>query len=144
MRPAPTTARRGLLAAAAMLVVACGSETPQVQQAAASPLTAGTVAFKQTGDAAVTIDQASITYKLDDARLLVVTLNLYSAAPTAQTVNVRASLFDKSGRLIGDATGSDINVTPNPAAPVILSGPHPNGTIASATFEVHLVPSPTP
>jgi hypothetical protein len=144
MRPAPTTVLRGLLATAAMLVVACGSDTPHVQQAVASPLTEGSVGFKQTGDAAAAIDRSSITYRLDDARLLVVTLNLRSTATTAQTIGVRASLYDKSGKLIGDATGGELNVQPNATVQVILSGPHPNGTVASATFEVHQGVSTTP
>jgi hypothetical protein len=144
MTPAPTTVLRAFVAAAAMLVVACGSETPHVQQAAAAPLTTSSVAFRQTGDAPAAIDGSSITYRLDDARLLVVTLNLHSAAHTPQTVGVTASLFDKNGRLVGDATGGDINVQPNATVQVILSGPHPNGTIASATYEVHLVASANP
>jgi len=144
MRPATTTVRRGVLAAAAMLVVACGSDTPHVQQTGASALTESSVGFKQTGDAAATIDPSSPTYRLDDARLLVVTLNLRSSARSAQTVGVRASLYDKAGRLVGDATGGDVNVPPGSSLAVILSGPHPNGTIASATFEVHLAPASTP
>ena len=144
MRPAPTTVLRSVLAAAALLVVACGSETPHVQQAVASALTESSVGFQQTGDAAASIDKSSITYRLDDARLLVVTLTLHSSASTPQTVGVRGSLYDKSGRLVDDATGGDINVQPNGTVQVTLSGPHPNGTIASAVYEVHLAPASTP
>lgn len=144
MRPASITVRRVLVAAAALAVVACGSDTPHVQQASASPLTAASVGFKQTGDAQATIDASSVRYRLDDARLLEISLSLHSGASTAQTVGVQASLYDSSGRLIGDATGSDINVQPNSNATITLSGPHPNGTVASATFEVHLVPASTP
>jgi hypothetical protein len=130
--------------AGALVVVACGTDTPTVPQAVASPLTAASVALKQTGDAHVSIDQSSVHYRLDDARLIQITLTLHSQAPTAQSVSVLASLYEQSGRLIGDASGGVTNVAPNATTQVTLSGPNPNGTISSATFEVHLTESPTP
>jgi hypothetical protein len=130
-------------AAAVLLVVACGSDTPQVPQAVATPLTESSVDFKQTGDAPAVIDQGSISYRLDDARLLQVGLSVRSTAAAAETVSIRASLYEKDGRLIGDATGGAINVGPGATVQIRLSGPHPNGTIASAVYEVHVVPAPT-
>jgi hypothetical protein len=130
--------------AAGLVVVACGTDTPHVPEAAATPLTAATVALKQTGDALVSIDQSSVHYRLDDARLIQITLSLHSQAPTAQSVSVLASLYDESGRLIGDASGGATDVPPNASTQVRLSGPDPNGTISSATFEVHLTQSSTP
>jgi hypothetical protein len=138
-----TAVPRALAGLFALLVVACG-ETPHVDEAATAALTESTVSLKQTGNAAVSVVPGSVRYRLDDARLLEVTLTAHSAATTAQTVTIRASLFDKSGRNIGDATGGQLDVGPGSDAAVTLSGPQPNGTIAAATFEITTIPAPTP
>ena len=137
-------ALRALAGAAAMLVVACGSDTPHVQQAAAPPLTESSVGVKQTGNAAIAIAQGSVSYRLDDARLLQVTLTIHSSASGVQTVTIRGSLYDKAGRLVGDASGSQLGVAPGSTDTVTLSGPTPTGVIATATFEVTTIPAPTP
>jgi hypothetical protein len=134
---------RFLLAAAAVLLVACGSDTPTVPQAAVSAVVAGNVSVKQTGDAQVSIVPGSVGFKLDDAKLMNVTMTIRSTAPGPQTVSARASLFDAAGKIVGDATGGVLNVRPGVDTPVALSGPTPLGTIAAATVEFHLVPSPT-
>jgi hypothetical protein len=137
--------RRLLAMGAALAAVACGSETPHVQQASASPLTGPSVGFKQTGDAQVSIDQSSVRYRLDDAGLLQITLRLTSNAATAQSVGVLGFLYDRSGRLVDDASGSDINVQPHSTVQLTLSGPRPSSLpIATATFEVRLTPASTP
>ena len=144
MRPAKTTMLRGLVGAVAVLLVACGSDTPHVPQAQASPLTEASVSLKQTGDAQVTVDPASVRYRLDDARLLQITVTVHSKAAAPQSISIATSLYDQTGRLIGDASGGAINVAPNADVQVNLSGPNPNGTISAATFEVHTVASSTP
>ena len=138
-----TTVPRVLACALTLLVVACG-ETPHVEQAGSTSLTEPTVSLKQTGNAAVSIVAGTASYRLDDARLLQVTLTVHSNARTAQTVTIGAKLFDKSGRLVGDASGSQLDVAPGSTIQVTLSGPTPNGTIAAATFEISTIPSATP
>ena len=136
---------RGAMACAvALVVVACGDETPHVQQAAATALTESSVALQQTGNAQVSVVPGSVSYRLDDARLLQVTLTVQSKANPAQTVTVRASFLDKAGQLIGDATGSQLNVAPGSTTQITLSGPTPTGTIATGRFEVTTIPAPTP
>lgn len=144
MRVDRTGVRRGVTVAAALLVVACGDSAPSAQQAASSPLTESNVGFKQTGDAAVQIVPSSVTYHVDDARLLQVVLTVHSTASAAQTVTVRGSFYDKAGKLVDDATGSQLAVAPGSTTTVTLSGPAPLGTIASGTFEVSTIPAPTP
>ena len=143
MTRASTTLRRCLAAGLVVVGLAACGETPQVNQAAASPLTAATVAVRQTGDAAITIKDGSITWHLDDARLLQVGMVVHSTAARAQTVSLRASIYDAGGRLIGDAAGGTLNVKPRSDAQITLTGPAPNGTIASATFEIRTTASPT-
>lgn len=138
-----TTTQRVLALAFAAGMVACG-EVPHVQQAAAAPLTESTVSFRQTGNAAVSIAGGSVTYRLDDAHLLVVTLTVHSTAGASQTVTVRGSFDDKAGKLVGDATGSQLDVAPGSTVTVTLSGPTPTGTIAAGTFELTTIPSATP
>ena len=138
-----TNVLRTLTCLAALAVVACG-ETPHVDQAASAPLTESSVGLKQTGNAQVSIVSGSVSYKLDDARLLQVTLTVHSKATTAQTVTVRGSLTDKTGRLVGDATGSQLNVAPGSDSTITLSGPNPTGTIANATYELSTIPAATP
>jgi multidrug efflux pump subunit AcrA (membrane-fusion protein) len=131
-------------AAGAVLLTACG-DTPQVSEAATSPpLTADKVDITLTGDGVVTIvnPSADVSFKLDNARLLVVHVKVHSTASAAQTVSIRASLFDAQGKLIGDATGGALAVPAGGDAAFDLSGPAPNGTIRKATFEVHVTASP--
>ena len=134
-------ATRMVVLLCALAAVGCG-ETVHVEQAASTALTEQAVSVKQTGNAPVQIQPGSVAYRLDDARLLQVSLVVHSSAGAAQTVTVRGSFYDKAGRLVGDATGSQLNVGPGSDVTVDLSGPTPNGTIASGTFEVATVPSP--
>jgi len=138
-----TAVPRALLCVAALLAVACGDSTPHVQQAAATPLTEASVSLKQTGNAPVKV-QPGVSYRLDDARLLEVSLTVHSTAGQSVTVSVHGSFFDKAGKLIGDATGSQLDVAPGSDVQVKLSGPAPNGTIAAATYEVTTIPTATP
>lgn len=128
---------------AGMALVACGSSSvPEV--ASATPLTTATVGFSQTGNAAARVQAGTVTYRLDDSGSLVVTLNVISTAAAAETIAVRATLYNSSGAVVGDATGAQIQVVPGKTAPVQLNGPAPQGTIASAVFELTAVASPTP
>lgn len=130
--------------AGGLLLAACG-EPPVVDQAtASSPLAAPSVAVTQTGDTDVTVAAGGVSFRLDSARLLVVDVRLRSSAPTRRTVAVRATVYDATGRIVGDASGGVIQVAPGVETPVELSGPTPTGTIAAVTLEVHTVPSPTP
>jgi hypothetical protein len=132
-----------LVSCAGMALAACGSSSvPEV--ASATPLTTGSVSFSQTGNAAAHVQAGSVTYRLDDSGSLVVTLNVISTSATPQTIAVRASLYNSSGGVVGDATGAQIQVAPGKTAPVQLNGPAPQGTIASAVFELTAVASPTP
>jgi hypothetical protein len=137
-------ARRALLPALGLIVVACGDSTPIVPQAAASPLLAASISVKQTGDAPVKIVAGSLSWQIDDAKLVNVTLTVHSTATTAVTVSGRASLYDKGGKPVGDATGGALNVAPGSDAQLKLSGPTPNGTVTSATFEFTTIPAATP
>jgi hypothetical protein len=140
---APTLAR-AVLGAAAVLLAACGSDTPTVPQAAATQLLAPSIATKQTGDAPVRLVENSVSWKIDDAKLVNVSLVVHSTAGTAVTVTARASLYDKDGKLVGDATGGALQVQPNSNADLHLTGPTPNGTVSTATFEFTTIPSATP
>ncbi|MGH7687760.1 MAG: hypothetical protein ACREN2_13235 [Candidatus Dormibacteria bacterium] len=132
-----------LLAAAGSALVACGSTAqPEVQSAA--PLTAQSVSARQTGNAPAQVVTPTISYQLDDSGSLVIHLTVRSQAPGAETVTVRASLFDAGGALIGDATGGRTSVPPGSAADLQLNGPAPHGTIAAATFEVTDLSAATP
>ncbi len=135
---------RALLPGVALLVVACGDAAPTVPQAQSSPLIAASVSVQQTGDAPVQIVQGSVTWKLDDARLVNVALTVHCTAGTAVTVSGRASLYDASGKLVGDATGGQLNVQPDQDSQLKLTGPTPTGTVASARFEFTTIPSATP
>jgi hypothetical protein len=137
-------AQRGLLGAVALVVVGCGDAAPTVPQAAASPLLGANISVKQTGDAPVKLAGGSVSWQIDDARLVNVTLTVHSTAGAAVTVSARATLYDKDGKPVGDATGGRLNVGPNSDAPLKLSGPTPNGTVVSATFEFTTIPSATP
>jgi hypothetical protein len=144
MKRAATLLRRALLPAVAVALVACGTDTPSVPQAAATPLIAAGVSVKQTGDAPVKLVDNSVTWKIDDAKLVNVTLTVHCTASTAVTVSARASLYDKDGKVVGDATGGTLQVQPNTDARLQLSGPTPTGTVTSATFEFTTIPAATP
>ena len=139
-----STGLRALVAGAALLVVACGDSSVSVPQAQPSALIAGTVSVKQTGDAPVSIVKDSVSWKIDDAKLVDVSLTVHCTAQGAVTVGARASLYDSSGKLVGDATGGQLNVKPGADAHLMLTGPTPTGTVSSATFEFTTIPSATP
>lgn len=133
------------------LLAACGSSEQLPQAASSSPLVADDVTshINQTGSAEATIDPASVTFKVDNAGILVVKFRLTSTASAPQTIAVRASLYDSSGVVIGDstmpgATGGAVNVEPGATQDIELTGNAPSATIASATLEVSAQPSPTP
>ena len=133
-----------MAAASAVLLAACG-DTPQVSEAATTPpLTADKVDITLTGDRVVTIVHPSddVTFRLDNARLLVVHVKVHSTASAAQTVSIRASLLDSTGKLIGDASGGALAVPAGGDVAFDLGGPTPNGTISKATFEVHVTATP--
>lgn len=136
--------RRALLPAAAVALVACGSDAVTVPQAAPSALIAASVGVQQTGDAPVKLVANSVSWKVDDAKLVNVTLTVHSSATQAVTVSARASLYDKAGKVVGDATGGTLQVQPGSDVQLHLTGPTPNGTVSSATFEFTTIPAPTP
>lgn len=145
MRSKITTAGlRALLPLVAVTVVACGDSAPTVPQAATSPLIGASVSVKQSGDAPVQIVPGSVTWKIDDARLVNVMLTVHSTAKAAVTASARASLYDKSGKLVGDATGGQLNVQPGKDIQLQLTGPTPLGTVESASFEFTTIPAATP
>ena len=113
-----------------------------MQEAGSQPLTAGHVTVNLTGDTSVSIPDpnSDVSFVLDNARLLVIHLVMRSAA--AQTVQVRASLYDKAGSIIGDASGGALSLKPGADTGFELTGPPPTGTIDHATFEVKVNPPP--
>jgi hypothetical protein len=129
-------------AASGLLLAGCGGSGTVDEAVNATPVAVPNVAITQTGDSDITIPTDQVTFGLDASQLLVVDLHLRSAAAAPRTVAVRATVYDRSGRIVGDATGATIEVQPGVDTPIELSGPTPNGTIASATLEVHTVPSP--
>lgn len=135
--------RWGLLALpVACLLAACGT-APQAEVASATPLTAQTVTVRQSGNAAAQLVTSTITFQLDGSGSLVIHADAISQAAAAQTITARASLYDASGGLIGDATGGQIAVPAGETASLQLNGPAPHGTIASATVELSSVAAPT-
>lgn len=135
---------RALLPVVALAVVACGDSTPRVPQAATSPLIGASISIRQTGDAPVRIVQNSATWGIDDAKLVNVTVTVHSTAGTAVTVAARVSLYDKDGKLVGDASGGQLNVQPGKDVQLRLTGPTPIGTVQSAMFEFTTIPAATP
>jgi hypothetical protein len=137
--------RRLLLArlAGGLLLSGCGGPATLDEAANATPVAVPDVAITQTGDSDIGIPTGQVTFGLDAAGLLVVDLHLRSAAAAARTVAVRATVFDSTGRIVGDATGAAVMVQPGTDTAVELSGPTPSGTISAATLEVHTVPSST-
>jgi hypothetical protein len=139
------TTRGGTACATALLLVApsgCGDDTKIPQAVSATPFATSTVAITQRGNADATIDANSVSFKLDDSRSLVVRATLTSHATSLISVSVRASLYDPSHNLVGDAIGGQVKVQPKQQTTLSLSGPTPLGTIASAVFEVSGQPSP--
>jgi hypothetical protein len=130
------------LATSLALLASCG-DTPVVEQATTRPpLQAGHLAVTQTGDAAVIVPPDGVSLRLDDAGLLVVEVRARSTAATPQSIALRATLDDGSGRIVGDATGGAVRIAPGSEITVELSGPTPLGTIAAVIIEVHTVPAP--
>jgi len=132
-----------LLSLFTVLLVACG--TTQLPEAPPTgPLAASNVSVNTTGNGQATVSQSSVTFTVDNSGTLVVHLMLTSTASTAETVAVRGSLFDQNGKTIGDVTGGTINLDPGAGQQTELTGPAPNGTISSVTFEVTTEAAPTP
>ncbi len=138
-RLAPTCAAALLIAALA----ACGDDTKLPQAPSVGPFSTNPVTITQQGNVDATIDQSSVTFKLDDSRSLVAHLTLRSTATSTIAVSIRGSLYDPHHALIGDVSGGQINVQPGSTTAVQLNGPTPLGTIASATFELTAKPTPT-
>lgn len=132
-----------LLVLSLSALAACG-DTRLPEAPSTSPFAASTVSIRQVGNAPVTIDPSTVSFALDDARSLRVMLRLTSQASGPVTVSIRASLYDSRGGLIGDATGGQPNLQPGVATPLMLTGPTPLGTIASATLEASIPPPTTP
>jgi hypothetical protein len=137
--------RRSLLLAplaGGLLLVSCG-DTPVVDEATTQPpVQAPHVAVTQTGDATVVVPPDGARFRLDNAGLLVVDVVVRSTAAAPQTISLRASVYDSTGRLVGDATGGSVRVAPGAETTVELSGPTPLGTITAVTVEVHTLPAP--
>ena len=121
----------------------CGNDTRLPQVPSSSPFSTSSVAVTQRGNADATIDTSSVTFKLDDARTLVVHLRVRSTAAATITVSIRGSIYDPRHNLVGDVSGGQINVAPGSTADVQLTGPTPLGTIASALLELTAQPSGT-
>jgi len=98
-----------------------------------------------TGDAPVTIDDGTITYRQDQNGDVTVEVTVTSTGTTAVTMQMRASLLDKSGTIVGDATGAGpFTLAAGAGSTVDLSGPPPHGQIAAVTFEGTTLPLSTP
>ena len=132
-----------LLGIAALAMVACG-EKAQPEAVSAGALTTGAVQATQTGNAAAQLQAASVSYRVDNSGSLIVLIQVTSTASGPQTIMARASLYNASGQVIGDAVGGAVSVPAGATVPVQLTGPPPSGTITSATFELSTTPAPTP
>jgi hypothetical protein len=126
------------------LLLACGGPPVIDQVVNQTPLAVPNVVVTQTGDPDVVIPPGGVTFSQDAARLLVIDIRLRFTGAQPRTVALRATVYDATGRIVGDATGGAIQVTPGSEIPVELSGPTPSGTIAAVTVEVHTVPAPSP
>jgi hypothetical protein len=124
------------------MLLACGGPPVIDQAVSQTPLAVPNVVVTQTGDSDVAIQPGGVTFSQDAARLLVVDVRLRFNGPQPRTIALRATVFDPMGRIVGDATGGAIQVTPGSELTVALSGPTPTGTIAAVTVEVHTVPAP--
>lgn len=130
--------------AATLLIVGlsgCGDNTKLPQAPSSSPFSTSSISVVQQGNAAVTIDTTSVTFKLDDARSLIANLVVRSNATSTITISIRGSIYDPNHALIGDVTGGQVNVSPGTTTPVELTGPTPLGTIAAVTFELSATPT---
>ena len=139
-------ARWGSLAVIAVALLGaggCGDSSRVPEVVTQTPMSLARITVRQTGSAAVTIDPGTVSFATDAAGTLVVKATVRSGARQSQTIIIRASIFDPSGTLVGDATGGQVAVSPGQSASIQLNGPAPHGTIASATFEVTSQPSPT-
>jgi hypothetical protein len=130
--------------AGGLLLGGCGEPAVIDQATTQTPVAVASPAVTQTGDRDVTVEQGSVAVRLDAARLLVISLRLRSAAPDVRTVTLRATVYDQTGRIVGDASGGVVRVAAGAETGVELSGPTPSGTISAITLEVHTVPAPTP
>lgn len=140
------TTRAGTACTVALPLVAlsgCGDDTKIPQAASVTPFATSSVAITQQGNADATIDTSSVTFRLDDARSLVVHATLTSHATSMISISVRASLYDPAHSIVGDAIGGQVMVQPGQQTTLSLNGPTPLGTIASAVFEVSQQPAPT-
>ncbi|MFN2582918.1 MAG: hypothetical protein ABR498_09285 [Candidatus Dormibacteria bacterium] len=129
--------------AACGLVAACGANS-QSEVGSTRPLTNGNVTAMQTGNAEATLNQSGISYRLDNSGSLVIRFSATSTSAMPQTIMARASLYNDSGGVIGDAVGGETPVAPGASVDIQLNGPAPNGTVASARFELTEVAAPTP
>jgi hypothetical protein len=128
--------------AGGLLLAGCGGPPVIDQAVSQTPLAAANVTVTQTGDSDVTIPSGGVTFSQDAARLLVVDVKLHFTAAQPRTITLRATVYDSTGRIVGDATGGAVQVKPGSEVTVELSGPTPTGTIAAVTVEVHTVPAP--
>ena len=128
--------------AGGLLLAGCGGPPVIDQAVSQTPLAAANVTVTQTGDSDVTIPPGGVTFSQDAARLLVVDVKLRFSAAQPRTIALRATVYDSTGRIVGDATGGAVQVKPGSEVTVELSGPTPTGTIAAVTVEAHTVPAP--
>ena len=96
-----TAARTLLLAAAASAaaVAACGSsDTSAVPQTGSNrPLTASTVDVRPSGNTDFVVDAQSVSFEVDNAGLLHMTVGVTSHASITSTVTMTATLLDAGG-----------------------------------------------
>jgi len=125
----------------ALVLAGCGQQPHIPEAISATPLAAATIAIHQTGRAAAVVDQASVRFALDASGSLVVTATVSSNLATAQTIIIRATIYDAANTPI-DATGGEVAVPAHATVAIKLNGPGPHGTITAATFEVITAPAP--
>ena len=137
--------RIALLGLAALVLAACGDTPALPQTSGQTPVAASSVSVKVTGSGAgqIAIAPNTVTFHLDAARSMVVTLSATTQSPRPLAVIIRASLYDSQNKLVGDAAGGQVDVAPGKATQLELSGPTPTGTVAAATFEVTVVATPS-
>ena len=129
--------------AGGLLLAGCGGPPVVDQAVGQTPLATANLAISQTGDTDVSIPAGGVTVSLDAARLLVLDVRLRFSGAQPRTVALRATVYDSTGRIVGDATGGALQVVPGSEVSVQLSGPTPTGTISAVTVEVHTVPAPS-
>ena len=125
-------------------VTACGDTSKLPEAQPTGSLTAGTVRIEQTGNAHAQVDPSTVTFQLDDSGALVVKMTIRSTSGATQTITTTGSLFDSNGKLIGNATGGLIDVPAGGTVQLQLNGLPPNGTIATARFELSNQIAPVP